>query len=129
VAHRFAISGLTAILASLIGGCAVNDRLAVQSDCYPTLESVCGLGSAVLVNRRAPFYPPQAASSGIEGWVDLDLQVDADGNILDVTVIDSDPVGVFEESAVAAAESWRFAPRLEAGEYSLSPRVVFDLMD
>jgi protein TonB len=129
VAHRFAISSLAAILASLIGGCAVNDRLAVESDCYPTLESVCGLGSAVLVTRRAPFYPPRAAGSGIEGWVDLELQVDSDGNVLDVTVIDSDPAGIFEESAVAAAESWRFAPRLEAGKYSLTPRVVYDLVN
>jgi TonB family protein len=126
---------LVAILVTLISGCAADAErsgsqalLTTVSGCDPVLP-VCGLGSATLVDRHAPFYPTEAARNGVEGWVDLELLVDSSGAVLDVAVLASDPVGVFDEAAVDAAEQWRFAGRSQAGDYSLAPRVVFDLIN
>ena len=133
--RRFANFGLVIVPVALLSGCAANSErpvsqglLTTVSGCDPVLP-VCGLGSATLVNRQAPFYPAQAARNGVEGWVDLELRVDATGAVLDVSVVASDPEGVFDAAAVDAAKDWRFASRREAGQYSLTPRVLFDLVN
>lgn len=132
---RFAKPCLTAILLTVLSGCAVNGEqpqsqvlLRPVSGCDPLLP-VCGLGTATLVNRQAPFYPTEAARNGIEGWVDLELRVGASGEVLDVSVIASEPEGVFDEAAAVAAAEWRFAARPDGGAYPLTPRVIFDLIN
>jgi TonB family protein len=93
-----------------------------KSDCD---HGICGLGSATLVFRYPPNYPAGALRRHIEGWVDLELRVDSAGKVIDVSVVGSQPPGVFEDAAVATARRWRFAPRDDGSEFIVTPRVRF----
>lgn len=61
--------------------------------------------------RIEPRYPAGAAEKGIEGHVDLSFVITPDGRTADITVLDSQPEGVFDEAVVAALERWRYAPQ------------------
>lgn len=68
------------------------------------------------VVRRAPAqYPPQAKRQGVEGFVELDVLVDAQGNPEEIRVVRSEPSGVFDKSAVRAVMRWKFEPARRNG--------------
>jgi protein TonB len=53
-------------------------------------------------------YPDQAMRQGIEGSVTLDFQINADGSVSDVRVIEANPKGVFEREAMSVVRRTRF---------------------
>lgn len=55
-----------------------------------------------------PEYPGGAADA--EGYVTLKLLIDDGGKVREVSVVDAQPPGVFEESALAAFRAARFLP-------------------
>jgi len=57
-----------------------------------------------------PQYPPSARIRRINGWVDLLFTVNADGTVSDVSVMNSEPVEIFDKAATDAALRWRFRP-------------------
>jgi protein TonB len=57
-----------------------------------------------------PIYPFSAKSSGIEGRVVLRFIVDEKGLVQKPEVLEAEPEGVFEESALAAVVMYRFKP-------------------
>lgn len=57
-----------------------------------------------------PIYPFAAKSSGIEGRVVLRFVVDKKGLVQNPEVMNAEPVGIFEESALAAIVKYRFKP-------------------
>jgi periplasmic protein TonB len=65
--------------------------------------------------RVLPQYPRQAALDGIEGWVELELDITELGTVENPRVIDSSPRGVFESSALRAIIRWKFKPKVENG--------------
>ena len=67
--------------------------------------------------RRAvqPIYPVAAQRDGVEGYVVLRLEVNARGTVSRELVVDSEPLGVFERSARAAARRLEFEPALVGG--------------
>jgi periplasmic protein TonB len=81
--------------------------------------------------RIEPEYPPSAARRGIEGWVLVQFSVTASGQVTDVTVVDADPPGVFDEETIEAVERWRYRPMVEDGSpverVGLRTVVRFDL--
>ncbi len=58
----------------------------------------------------APLYPLRARNLGVEGWVTLSFSVDADGNVMSNTIqiVDEEPQGYFDLSAVNAARRLTF---------------------
>lgn len=61
------------------------------------------------VLRQPPLrYPDQAMRQGIEGTVTLDFQINADGSVSDVRVIQASPQGVFEREAMSVVRRTRF---------------------
>lgn len=64
-----------------------------------------------VVSRVAPIYPPEAVSKGTEGHVVLRLTVNTEGNVTDVSILDSVPDGMFEPAAKKAALLWHFTPK------------------
>ena len=64
-----------------------------------------------------PTYPSSARRDGIEGFVVLRLQIDVDGHVRRVDVVDSEPIGVFEQSARDAARKFKFEPSRAGGRY------------
>lgn len=63
-----------------------------------------------------PKYPSQALSRKIEGYVVVRLNVNKEGSVSDVEVVDSDPKGVFEREAIRAAWRYKFKPKLVDGK-------------
>ncbi len=105
---------------------AVNPRLPRMSDTValpvitPAGSAAAVLGSAFgvedldsglnLLVRVPPVYPVSAKHRGIEGWVRVRLEVEEDGRVGSVRVLESAPAGVFDQSVVRCVSGWRFQP-------------------
>jgi TonB family protein len=76
-----------------------------------------------LVAGAGAIYPPQARAEGIEGYVVVRYDVDAEGRVHNVRVASAAPPDVFDEAAVQAVSRWRFTPAQQHGE----PRPVANL--
>jgi protein TonB len=80
----------------------------------PVSEARDPLSVAAVILERVysvdPEFPEIAREQDLTGFVDLEFLVHADGSVSDVTVLRAHPVGVFEKSAVAAIQQWRYRP-------------------
>ncbi|HEY7753581.1 MAG TPA: TonB family protein [Steroidobacteraceae bacterium] len=80
----------------------------------------------------APTYPQRALERGIQGWVDIEYTIGADGTVHDAVVKAAEPAGTFDRAALNAVERWRYEPRLINGaavDTRVSTRVRFQLED
>lgn len=58
------------------------------------------------VVRIEPKYPVEAVNSNLNGYVQLQFDISAQGKVDNVAVIKSSPQGVFDQSAIDALEQW-----------------------
>ena len=74
-----------------------------------------------------PYYPRVAADEGIEGHVLLEFTVLPNGNVdaSSIVVVEESPAGIFTRSAISAAETFEFSPRIEDGRAVEAPGVQF----
>jgi TonB family protein len=79
------------------------------------------------IQRYQPAYPTLASQAGIEGSVRLRFDVQADGSVANVRVVESTPPLLFDSVALYAVSSWEY----EKGQAAESQQVVlrFDLPD
>lgn len=77
-----------------------------------------------LLSGAGPTYPSAAREQGIEGQVTVRYAVGVNGSVRDAVVIEAQPPGVFEEAALEAVRSWRYAAPIHNGEVSAVPEVV-----
>ena len=63
--------------------------------------------------RVEPLYPPQAAEENIEGSVVLQFDIETDGSVSNVKVIESNPRGVFDRNSKIALRQWTYKPVAE----------------
>jgi bla regulator protein BlaR1 len=91
---------------------AVSSRPEAMETPGPTPRAEAAPPAPRLVPRRAimPEYPRAARVDGVEGWVRLAYRIDAAGRVADVSVLASQPAGVFDAVAQRALERWRFDP-------------------
>lgn len=61
-----------------------------------------------LLKAMPPEYPRAAERREIEGFVIVSIDVDADGKVAAVSVVEADNPGIFDSSAVRAVERWKF---------------------
>ena len=76
------------------------------------------IGSSVDASSRAlnpPRYPPTEARQGVGGTVVLVISIDAQGNVLDVSVEKSSRNRNLDRAAMDAARKWRFNPEVRDG--------------
>jgi periplasmic protein TonB len=66
------------------------------------------MAAPVPVKREAPEYPKGAEKRGIEGYVQLKFNVDADGNVVSPQVVEGSPPGVFDAAAIEALTKWKY---------------------
>ncbi|MBV2130245.1 TonB family protein [Arsukibacterium indicum] len=64
----------------------------------------------VILERAEPRYPVQAASDGVQGFVELQFNVEADGSTSNIQVIEAKPKRVFEQEAIRALARWKYQP-------------------
>lgn len=81
-----------------------------------SLGLVASDGDYLPIVKIAPLYPPVAQSRGIEGYCLVEYTVTTAGSVKDVTVVDSDPKGIFDKVSVAAALKFKYRPRVVNGE-------------
>lgn len=93
---------------------------------FPPAGPNIGLEGKSLV---PPVYPPKALMDGIQGWVEVEFTVLADGSTADVRVVEAEPRRVFDASAIAAAQRWRFHPlQLAEGTAGVRTRQRIDFV-
>jgi protein TonB len=63
-----------------------------------------------------PVYPARAWQQRIEGWVEVEYTVTAQGSTSHIEVVAAEPRGVFEAAATAAVARWSFRPRMVNGQ-------------
>ncbi|MEW6678821.1 MAG: TonB family protein [Pseudomonadota bacterium] len=64
-----------------------------------------------------PIYPDRARQLGKEGTLKLKVRIDALGQVVDVEVVEAEPAGLFEESALEAFRNARFHPAIRQGRF------------
>jgi periplasmic protein TonB len=64
-----------------------------------------------LTTARVTF-PAHARRQKIEGWVDLEVSVDANGRVTETSVVDAQPKKIFDIEARRAVMRWRFTPKI-----------------
>lgn len=64
----------------------------------------------------APVYPSDAARENVEGSVELEFSIQADGSVADISVVSANPPGYFEAAARRAVARWRCVPKQVKGE-------------
>ena len=81
--------------------------------------------------RIQPDYPIQARQKRIEGWVDIQFTVAADGSVRNPIVIAAEPKAIFDRAALQAVKGWKYNPKIEDGKpverRDLRVRVRFQL--
>jgi TonB family protein len=82
------------------------------------------VGNICVCSFEAPLYSALARQAGLQGTVQVSVQLDATGKPVDARVV-GEPHPLLDESAVRAVRDWRFCvvgARTRAGEVS----VIFD---
>ncbi len=95
-------------------------------------EEVIPASGLRILSYETPQYPRQAERRGIEGWVDVQFTVTAEGEPTELVVIAAEPEGVFDGSALEALASARFEPYSEDSNSfarRVSMRVRFNFAD
>jgi protein TonB len=65
--------------------------------------------------RVPPEYPLDARRDGIEGYVQLQFNVNKQGEVTDIEVIDAKPKRIFERAAKRSLAKWKYRPKTEKG--------------
>lgn len=63
-----------------------------------------------LIKSVEANYPRRAYLFDIQGWVELNYQVDAEGKTFNITVIKQEPPKFFAKAAIEALKKWEFSP-------------------
>lgn len=69
-----------------------------------------------LLENIGPIYPARALTEEVEGWAKVSFTVTKEGLVIDAQVIDAEPKGIFDSSAIRAAEFFHFEPRVMNGQ-------------
>lgn len=79
------------------------------------------------LNVVEPFYPTVAANESIEGWVHVRFTVTAAGSVdpQSIEVIEAQPAGIFDASAMRATTEFMFSPRIRDGAPVDVPNVQY----
>jgi len=70
-------------------------------------------GDVLPIVKVPPQYPRRASQRGIEGWVLLEFTVTETGAVLNPIVIDANPPGIFNRSAIRMINKWKYKPLIK----------------
>lgn len=77
-----------------------------------------------------PSYPARARSKGVEGYVVVRMLIAADGQVRKVSVLESEPEGVFEDVVIETTRNWSCTPATyqgQAAQVTTTQRLTFKL--
>jgi protein TonB len=102
---QFETEDLGALAGNLLGG---------SGDTVMTDDTVDNPPRPVVQNPMT--YPVRAKAQGVTGYVVLSVLIGPTGAVEKVKVIESQPAGVFDDTAVAGVQGWKFEPASYKGE-------------
>ncbi len=70
----------------------------------------------VPIQKVDPEFPPAARRLGAAGKVVVKFLVKADGSVIRASILEADPEGLFDRSALDAIGKWRFTPGIYQGK-------------
>ena len=92
-----------------------------------------GFDTDVVALRKVdPKYPTKAVQAGLEGYVIMDVYIDATGSVTKASVIESKPKRIFERAALQAVKRYKFQPKMIDGKpqpQRAKQKIVFRLGD
>ena len=89
------------------------DMSAISSLTGAQINANIGLIDAntlMTLSKIYPKYPRRAKLQRKEGLVQLQFQIDVNGYVHNPSIVKSEPVGLFDDSALKAIKKWRFKP-------------------
>jgi TonB family protein len=89
---------------------AVEQDITTLQDNTKRAAEIVSAGNLQLTKYVPPTFPITARERGLSGWVDLQFVVKPDGLVSDLIITGAEPVGLFEQAAVAAVKKWRYKP-------------------
>ena len=99
----------------IIGLSAADSSLLSQGDSVMTEDVVDQLPK---IQYREPIpFPEEAKENGLGGYVTANVLVDKSGRVDKVKLLDANPVGVFENVALAGLKKWTFSPAEYQGRF------------
>jgi len=112
-----ALSGIDLGLPGLMGENmdAINSGLLGSAQTSVMTEDLVDV--APKAKYRSPFrYPKSAKKKGITGYVLLSLLIDSKGHVEQVQILESSPVGIFDDIVSTGIRKWRFDPAQYQGK-------------
>ena len=106
--------------------CRIQTRL--RFTLTDTVTARTAAAAAMDDDQPAPVFPDESRIAGIEGYVEVEIAVDAAGRVVLAEVSMAMPRGEFEAAALAAVRKWRF-PAAPAERRSYTRRFDFTLPD
>jgi periplasmic protein TonB len=94
----------------------VNTAPRASVDVQISATGISGDGEYLPIVKVAPVYPRRAQTRGISGYCIVEYTVTRTGSIRDPRAVDCQPSGVFESASIAAAEKFKYRPRVVDGE-------------
>ena len=95
----------------------VRHRIDFEIEDDSTTTTDLGGQSVYVPMRKVPAtYPDRALQRGIEGYVVLEFTVNETGSVVDSVVVESEPAGIFDRSAIQAASKFNYRPRVDDGK-------------
>lgn len=79
------------------------------------------------IERVFPKYPKLAVESQLSGFVVMTFNVNQQGHVTDITVVESNPEGVFDEAAVQALSKWKYGPLNHAESVPQKQKLEFKI--
>lgn len=73
-------------------------------------------GDRIILLSVKPAYPARAASRGIEGFVVVEFTVTETGTVINPSVVEAEPAGIFNRAALNAIMRFKYKPRIVRGE-------------
>lgn len=70
----------------------------------------------VPIKKVDPEFPPAARRLGVSGSVMIKFLVKADGSVIKASILEANPEGLFDQSALDAIRKWLFTPGIYQGK-------------
>lgn len=87
------------------------------------LEEAKEDGEYRLKNAAPVYYPAMAMKEGIEGWVELQYDINTKGDVQNIVVIQEQPKAVFTEAAISALKATTYYPSVKDGNPTVTMSV------
>ncbi|MBM0103647.1 energy transducer TonB [Steroidobacter sp. S1-65] len=111
-------------------GANIVQEIAPAASPAPTPAPAVPPAEPKLIKMIQPRYPQEALMRGLEGWVDISLQVSPTGDVIDPRIEGSSRGRMFNRAALNAVQQWKYEPRSDgASSGRVRVRVQFKQAD